>query len=155
MPEIETKIADGTLNLTNIGYAQAAFKSEAKKETPLCREQKLDFLSQIESKSTRATQKLVVANFGSETLIRETLKPVTPLLTMLSVPVKAEFLEKLDELKCLLAHSHPNFSKADLLEYAVVIALEQQLKQKFGREKVSALRKSVSVNPTVHNVIMN
>src|SRR3954471_12737138 len=38
LPEVESKIADGTLNLTNIGYAQAAFKAEAKSETPLCKE---------------------------------------------------------------------------------------------------------------------
>ncbi len=142
MPEIENKIADGTLNLTNIGYAQAAFKSEAKKEAPLCREQKLKFLSQIENKSTRATQKLVAEKFGSEVLIRETVKPVSASLSMMSVPVRDDFLEKLDELKGLLAHSRPSLSTAELLDYAVSITLEKLFSLKFGCEKVSAPRKS-------------
>lgn len=143
MPEIENKIADGTLNLTNIGYAQAAFKSEAKKETPLCRDQKLDFLSQIENKSTRATQKLVAEQFGSDTLIRETVKPVSASLSMLSVPVKDDFLEKLEELKGLLAHSQPGATTAELLDFAVRNAIEKLLVQKFGKQKASAPRKPI------------
>lgn len=132
MPEIEDKIADGTLNLTNIGYAQAAFKGVAKRESPLCREQKLEFLSQIENLSTRATQKLLAEKFGSETLIRETTKPVSATLSMLSVPVKDDFLEKLEELKGLLAHSRPNISKAELLDYALGIAIEKLISKKFA-----------------------
>lgn len=137
MPEIEDKIADGTLNLTNIGYAQAAFKSEAKKLAPLCKEAKLEFLSQIENKSTRATQKLVAEKFGAETLIRETVKPVSATLSMLSVPVTDEFLAKLDELKGLRAHSHLNISTAELLDYAVSVAIEIGLSKKFAAPRKS------------------
>lgn len=140
MPEIENKIADGTLNLTNIGYARAAFKAEAKKKTPLCLEQKLEFLSQIESKSTRATQKLVAEKFGSDVLIRETVKPVSASLSMLSFPVKDDFLDKLEELKGLLAHSQPGATTAEILEFAVCKTIDKLLDQKLGKQKVSAPR---------------
>lgn len=145
MPEIETKIAGGTLNLTNIGYAQAAFKAEAKKNVPLCKDDKLEFLLQIENKSTRATQKLVVEKFGDETLIRETVKPVGATLSMLNVPVTDEFLAKLEELKGLLAHSQPNASNAELLDYAVSSALANARDKKMLTLKRTANHKTSTV----------
>ncbi len=143
MPEIESKIADGTLNLTNIGYAQAAFRAEAKKETPLCKEEKLEFLSQIENQSTRATQKLVAEQFGTEVLIRETVKPVSATILMLSIPVKDQFLEKIDELKGLLAHSHARSTTAELLEYAVDVALEKLVAKKFAAPRKNSINSLV------------
>ncbi len=140
MPEIESKIATGTLNLTNIGYAQAAFKAAAKKETPLCKEEKLGFLSQIENQSTRATQKLVAEQFGKEVLFREMVKPVSASLSILSIPVKDQLLEKIDELKGLLAHSHVGASTADLVEYAVDIALEKVTAKKFAAPRKDSTR---------------
>lgn len=127
MPEIEEKIASGSLNLTNIGYAHAAFKAEAKKIAPLSKEEKLEFLSRIENKSTRETQKIVAEEFGKEVLIRETVKPVTATVSMLNLPVTDDLLADVEDLKGLLAHSHPGLSTTDLFRL-------------MAKEKLAALR---------------
>jgi hypothetical protein len=145
MPEIESKIASGKLNLTNIGYAQAAFKAEAKKATPLLKEEKLEFLNQIESQSTRATQKLVAEKFGSDVLIRETVKPVSKTVSMLNLPVTDELLDKIERLKRKFSHSHPLMTTAELINYACDIVSEKL-------EKVSAPRKrQEQASPQNHN----
>jgi 5-methylcytosine-specific restriction endonuclease McrA len=115
VPEIESKISEGSLNLTNIGYAQAAFKAEAKKSAPLAKERKLEFLQRIENQSTRATQKLVAEEFGNEVLVRETVKPITATTSMMNLVVPQELVDVIDELKCSLAHANPRITTSELL----------------------------------------
>jgi len=130
IPEAEEKIANGSLNLTNIGYAQAAFKAEAKSEAPLTKEEKLIFLERIENKSTRLAQKIVAEEFGTQVLIRETVKPVTKEISMLSIPVNDGLLAKIEKAKGLLAHSHAGISTADLLDQALEVLIQKIEKQK-------------------------
>jgi hypothetical protein len=146
IPEIEVKIANGSLNLTNIGFAHTAFKAEAKKSHSLNKEEKLEFLSRIENKSTRETQKLVADEFGKETLIRETVKPVTKTISLLSLPASDELIEHIEAIKGLLAHSYPGITTAELYLLLAKEKLEEMRKQKLGSakglsKKVAAPRK--------------
>ncbi len=133
VPEIEEKISNGSLNLTNIGYAQIAFKAEAKKATPLNRVEKLEFLSRIENKSTRATQKIVAEEFGKEVFIRETIKPVTATISMMNLPATDELIAEIGELKGFLAHSNPGITTAELFSL-------------LAKEKLAAIKKKKANN---------
>jgi hypothetical protein len=48
LPEVEEKIESGSLNLTHLGLAKAAFQREA-----FTREENLEILAEIESQPTR------------------------------------------------------------------------------------------------------
>jgi 5-methylcytosine-specific restriction endonuclease McrA len=144
LPEIEQKISDGSLNLTNIGYAQAAFKAEAKNESPLNRVAKLEFLQRIENTSTRETQKLVAEQFGKEVLLRETVKPVSATISILNLIADEEFLTSIDELKGVFAHSHPGITTSELLKLICKEKLNECKTKRAG--KIAAPRKCEDKN---------
>ena len=75
LPEIEEKIEDGSLTLTNIGLAQSLFRQEAKSQ-PFTLEQKSELLENLANKSKREAEQIVMKNSSDPV----TLKP-TPIQT--------------------------------------------------------------------------
>ena len=60
LPQLESKIADGTLSLSNIGTATQVFRAESKASgAPVLTERKLEMLVAIENKSRREAEAIV------------------------------------------------------------------------------------------------
>lgn len=118
IPEIEKKIENGDLTLTNLAKASDAFKQEGITDTKF----KKEVIASIENTSTRTCEKTLL-----EIITPNQLKP----LPRLNIILTEEELSLYDELRGLLAHS-PNF-----WEKVFSTALESIKSQKF---KLNAIK---------------
>lgn len=106
IPEIEDKIADGSLSLSNLALAQTLFSRERKAGRPLGKDDKREVLARIENLSSRAAEKVV-----------KSLSPEMNRTRDLSFEdiEDDELREKLLRLKGKYAHANPNMSLTELL----------------------------------------
>lgn len=121
LPEIESKIADGSLNLTNLGMAQTFFRQESKPK-----EEKLELLAKLENKSKREAEKLIVSLASQpEQLKPERIRTVTETHIEIKFVAAMGLQEKLEKVKGLLAHSHPNMSMAEAIDLLCDMAIQK------------------------------
>jgi 5-methylcytosine-specific restriction endonuclease McrA len=117
LPEIEKSIEEGTLSLSTLGVASSLFKAEAKHNAPVAPAKKLEVLNALNGKSRREAE-VVVQSFTS--LPKEALRPerarVIDEHVELRLVAKKELQDKVDRVKGLIAHLHPQMSTAELLE---------------------------------------
>ena len=128
LPKIEEKIKEGSLTLTNLAKAQTYFRHK-KKSAPLSTAEKLELLEKLENKSSRETEKLLLA-LAPTSQGRERIKPVSPENLEFCFIAPAELLEKINELKALLAHSHPHASLAEIFTLAVDVGIDHFQKKR-------------------------
>ncbi len=107
VPEVEEKVTNGSLSLTNMILAQALFSKEKKAGRILPAEQKIEILEQLENQTTREAQKIVCA-------INPDMKPRSKPLDFDSIE-DISLLHKLNQVRGLYAHQNPNLSLMDLL----------------------------------------
>lgn len=116
LPEIETKITDGSLTLSNLGKAQSLFQKEKKMGAPLSPERKQQVINSIENKSSREADKIVLSHSSApQTFHTEKVKQITPELSEIKFVADEQLLEKIEKLKGLLAHSYPQISMCELI----------------------------------------
>ncbi len=132
LPEIESKIADGSLTLTNLSMAQTLFRQESKRmsasmgESGFGREKKLEFLSKIENKSKREAEKVVIAHSSEPAQFTpERIRAVTETHVEIKFVASNELQQKLGKIKGLLAHSHPNMSMAEAINLLCDMAIQK------------------------------
>lgn len=117
LPEIEHKINEGALSLSNLGKAHALFQKEKKRGAQFTSTEKLQVLENLENKTAREAEKIILSRLTvPETLIVEKIRPITPELSEMKFPVNEALLKKIEKLKGLLAHSNPQISMSELLD---------------------------------------
>lgn len=93
LPEIEEKIEDGSLNLTNLGLAQNLFKKEPK----MSKEEKAEVLIQIENKSTREAETIITQHSSEPAELKPDRKrTITPEHVEIRFTAKKSLVAKLD-----------------------------------------------------------
>lgn len=107
LPEIETKITSGSLNLTNLALAQRLFLHQKKSAKVVEKETKLELLAKLEDQTTRQAEEIVYQ-------IQPEMKPKKNKLTYDSIDDEV-LRGKLLQLKGRYAHQDPNMSLSDLL----------------------------------------
>lgn len=107
LPEVETKINSGALNLTNLALAQKLFVKQKKSGRTMKPEQKIEMLCKLENQTTRAAEKIVFA-------IDPEMKPKKKELTFDSIEDET-LREKLLQVKGLFAHTDPDMTLPELL----------------------------------------
>jgi len=142
LPEVEEKIASGALNLTSVSSARTAFR---KKECS--REEKIEILESLEKKTTREAEK-ILADFAPPTRKPDKVIHLGEEKVELRLTATAAVQEKLDILKGLLAHQHPELSLGELLEKLCDLGLkvwskEEKLAAPQKPESVAGLRRAV------------
>lgn len=128
LPEIESKIQNGTLTLSNIAQAQSYFKAEQKEKAEVMgADEKREILQKLENRSTREAEKAllelrphlqVMVPKREERRLTETYSKVEMVLT-------DEDLVNIQKLKSLMSHINPNMSHADLYKELVCRTLKQ------------------------------
>jgi hypothetical protein len=127
LPEVEEKIASGALNLTSVSSARTAFR---KKECS--REEKIEILESLEKKTTREAEK-ILAGFAPPSPKPDKVIHLGEEKIELRVTANAALQEKIETLKGLLAHQHPELSFGELLEKLCDLGLKTWSKeQKFA-----------------------
>jgi hypothetical protein len=126
IPSIAGKIANGSLSLTNLCLAQTFFRREKKvSQKKYSSAEKLEVLQKLENKSTRAAKKIVLQISPEAFPKEDQIKPVSEDLSEIRFVVDEALLEKIQKLKGLLAHSHPNIGMADLVNMLCDLGIQK------------------------------
>ena len=124
IPELESKIESGELNLTNIGKAQQLFRFEKKQGRTYNIEERREVFAQIANKSESECIRELVS-ISPKFIPKEKRQRLTKNETSLRVVVSDELLAKLDQLKALWSHSNPNMTDLELIEKMADLCLKK------------------------------
>lgn len=116
LPEIEHKIQDGSLTLASLSVATSAMKSSSSKSKRSIAEAR-KIVSLIEGKSKREAESILIREqlIEAHEVRQEKIRQVGDSVEI-RLTISGEMATKIQQLKSLLAHSHPDFSTADLFE---------------------------------------
>ncbi len=120
-PEIDTKIENGSLNLTNLNQVAFAFKNE-----PV--ENQKDFLTKIEGMTSIETKKEIFKELGSNPLKKESIKVSSATTYEFKITIDEETNELITELRGL----SQNQDLSTLIKEALKTQIELKKKKKFA-----------------------
>jgi len=124
-PELESKIEDGSLTMTNMALASLTFKNEKIKDN----EVKKEILHQIENTTKRECEKVLFSFSAPNPLPKEELKIVKPNIYSVRWNISEKTLNLFEELKGLVAHRRMN--QDEVLFMAIEVATEKIKNEKF------------------------
>jgi len=147
MPEVEEKINKGELSLSHLGLAQSFFKHEKKSlQADLPKESKLEILQKISEQPIREAQRIVYSlSSAPEQLRPDRVSIVSEDKIEFRFTADRMLESKVQDLKGLLAHKHPNLSMAELFEILCDLGL-QELKQTKAPAAVKTVQASTVLN---------
>ena len=132
IPEVENKIATGRLSLTNIAQAQSYFR-EASVKAP----QKRQLLNQLENKSTREGQKLLLSLQPQGSLPKEKARQITVQHTEVRMVIDESLKNKLTQLRSLLGVKAISMNLVQLIECMADMSIESLQIKKFGKKNLA------------------
>lgn len=124
-PELEKKVSNGSMTITNLALAGLAFK----KENVTDKEVQKDILKKIEKTSKRECEKTLLELAPSQPLPKEKEKLITPTIYGVNFNLSAKTMDELRELRDLLAHRR--LKQDEIVSYAFQAAIEKIKKEKF------------------------
>jgi hypothetical protein len=136
LPELEEKVNKGVHTLTNLSRARTLFKKIGGS-----REEKLKTLEKLENKSSREGERVLRA-IDPEPLRPDQVRAVTADHVELRFAAKREILEKIESLRGLLAHKHPELSLGELFLLLCDLGLQ-------SLDKTAAPRDSAQQKPSL------
>ena len=111
-PELKSKLDSGKLNLTLLELAQGCVHRER-----LTDSETAEIFEAISGMSCRAAMREIAARFPQTVeLPSDRIRPLTAEFSEVRFVASEELLEKLEEIRGLLAHSHPNATMAELID---------------------------------------
>ncbi|MBS1983318.1 MAG: HNH endonuclease [Bdellovibrionales bacterium] len=149
IPEIAPKIESGALNLSNICQAQSFFRDlkKAQPEMVLSKEQKTELLAQMEDKSTREGQKVILSICPPSVLPRERERMVSAEHTEVKFLIDQQLRESLEQVRSLLGPRGAALSLAELVAEMARLSTERLSEKRFGKAPVKAELKAPSPKP--------
>ena len=144
MPEIETKLLTGDLNLSTVASAQTFFRQEKKLGHAYSVTEKKALLQKLENKSVKECIKEFVA-ISPKAVIQEKRRELTPDITEIKIVVDQELIQKLDQLKALWSHQNPTMTDLELLQKMADVCLKHtdpaQKKVRISKGKSETLKR--------------
>jgi hypothetical protein len=130
VPEAAPKLASGELGLENASQAQSFFRKQdqARKDQGLEKialNEKREIVSELLGKSTREGLRLLTERAPEIMTPTEKLKPLPEQKTLIQFVASAELMNKLEELKDLLAHQNFEGRMDVLIERLADMALKK------------------------------
>lgn len=144
LPEVEKKIEDGTLNLSNISQAQSFFRSEANgapdaPPKPASPQRKRDVLKLLENKSAREGQKALIELGGHIALPRERERVLSEDKSEVRFIMDQDLKQKFDDIRAYLGPLVIGGTFADFLRSMADMLLSLLKAKKFGRRRASRM----------------
>ena len=144
LPEVERKIEDGTLNLSNISQAQAFFRSEANgtpqhPPKPATPQRKREVLKLLENKSARDGQKALIEIGGSAALPRERERVLSDDKSEVRFIMDQDLKQKFDDIRSYLGSVGHGVGFAEFLRAMADTLLSLLRIKKFGRRRASRM----------------
>jgi 5-methylcytosine-specific restriction endonuclease McrA len=125
LPEIESKISQGDINLTHIGMVQKLFNDEKAAQNLMTASEKLEVFEEISKTSTRVAEKIILSKSSNpEPPKPDKVRAITESKIELKFQASSELREKIEKLKGRLAHKYPNLSSGELFEKLCDLGLE-------------------------------
>jgi len=144
LPQVEQKIADGSLSLTNAATLQSFLRAEKKVlKKVYSAEEKVELLTKIAGKSTRECQTELRA-ISPLALPRESTRVLSAQETSVNFVAKNEFMKNLQELKNLASHQLKGMGNAEIFEWL--------LNDKLKLLKAKKMARPVAANSTKSSV---
>lgn len=145
LPEIESQIQSGDLNLTNLSAVQSFVRAEKLADQPVSREKKLELIAAVENKPTRQVKTELIQQSHQPALLTEkfqmTASAVLPnTLTAFETSMTEEDLKLLQEFRNLYAHDLQDLSNHSVLMFLLKKAVQHK-KQKLGLVEKTNQRK--------------
>ena len=137
IPEIEKKITEGSLSLSNIAQAQTAF-NELKRQNynqPVSSSRKIEVLSNLENMSAREGQRQLLKMLPQAALPKERERDVGDDHTEIKFLIDENLKLKLEEIRSLLGPKGANCSYAELFSHMAEISLGQLKGKAFGKKR--------------------
>jgi hypothetical protein len=145
IPEVKTKIQNGSLKLTVVAQAQSFFKKEESVTgNKLKTEQKKQILQNLENKSSREAELELVKLRPESVKHSERLRPLTEEFTEIKFVISSDLKTKITELQNLLSHQLPDKNIRSLMQL-LVEKLYNDFKQK---GKTAEITSEIKNNPT-------
>jgi hypothetical protein len=125
VPEIETKIESGDLNVSTISQAHSFFNQEERQlGKTYSAEKKKEILSELEGKSSDQTERLLKSK-SPELKKREKKRALNATETEIRFTADQRLMEKLEKLKNLMGHKSNTQTYAGLFEELADLALKK------------------------------
>jgi 5-methylcytosine-specific restriction endonuclease McrA len=157
LPEIERKIEEGALNLSNISQAQAFFRSEANGTSqqppkPASAQRKREVLQLLENKSSRDGQKALIEIGGAIAHPRERERVLSDDKSEVRFVLDQDLRQKFDDIRSYLGARAHGLSFADFLRAAADALLSLLSVKKFGRRGAARIASHVAMSsPSDHH----
>jgi hypothetical protein len=148
LPEVEEKLENGTLNMTNALKAQQIFRAESK-QRPVTVEEKRSVLLNLENISTRKAEKVLAETYPNTHTLTEKIKPVSPNQNLIQFYVDDETLLQIEELKARYSHQMPEGKMQDLLKILIKLACKKSKPRK--RITVQTTKQTTTRTPDISN----
>ena len=139
VPEIETKIEQGLLTLSNINEAAKFFKEQDIRKPS----EKRDVLEKIQNLSRRACEKKLFEMSGKEVQTREETRRISKDSSKVTVILSDETLEKIQKLKDLMGKE---LSMDELISMMADSAIKEIEKKKFKTKSLPPAKKQSNKN---------
>lgn len=150
LPEIETQIESGDLNVTNLAKIQSFLRVEKSADHSLSKEQKLELIEQMENKSTRQVEQELVQRSHQPALMAEKFHCSLPDSQYMKFEalLGVEQQELLAEFKNLFAHELGDFANGSILAFLLEKAVQHK-KKKLGIGKSDNKSEKKEIKGTV------
>ena len=126
LPEVEEKIKENKVNLSTLSQLSSHIRREEKhNNSKIPKEEKLQLLAQIENKSQELCQRELLKHSSQGNMSMDRQRPITEDLTEIKFVATKELMNKLNQLKALLAHKNPNPQWGEFLEILADIGLKK------------------------------
>jgi hypothetical protein len=142
VPEVAPRLESGELALENASQAQSYFRKEDMRrkeqgEQRLTLDEKREVVSDLLGKSTREGQRVLMERSPDVKMPTEKTRPLPEQKTMVQFVASAELMEKLEEIKHLLAHKNFEGRLDVLMEQLADMALDQLRPRQVKTERIS------------------
>jgi hypothetical protein len=125
LPEMEEKINNGVLTLTNIGLAQNLFRKERNLRA-FTKTEKLEIIAKLEKQPRRLAEKVILAESKMPAmLVPDQIKAASQDTIEIKFIAPEVLQEKIEHLKGLLSHKKPNLNLAELFDYLCEMGLDK------------------------------
>jgi hypothetical protein len=139
-PEIEKKLEQGKLTITNVALAAQTFKNEKIDDRNL----KKESLLQIENKSKRDCEKKILEFLPPNAFPKEVVKVISPTFYSVHLNLSEKTMTAFNQLKDLL--SHKRLGQNEIVEYAMNSGIQRALGEK---HKLNAKLSTPGAKPCV------
>lgn len=137
LPQLETKIATGVLNLSNVQQAQTFFREvqAAEPRRIVTPQEKLDVLEKLENKSVRDAQRELLKINSTQALPKEKERIVTDKVSEVRFLMSDELKAKLEGIRALLGTKGAMMSYAHLFDVMSDLSLSALESKQFGKKR--------------------